>query len=162
MLRSVIILSIFFAGLTALEFEEKHFKTIPLSEDIPCPARDDEGDERHRATVQTHWNRTVIPDDDGGNFGDLEVYPGRNVGQQLYFRDTIINDISDHDVVLCYAFQVSQEFVVRDVKFLNFGRQRGYVTYVFFTPPYGYVGGEVLIHAGEAVRISVEIYVDPR
>lgn len=74
MLRKAILHVILFAGLSALQFKGMHFNTIPISDDITCPILDDELDEIQRATVQIHWNKT-IPADDGGNFGDREVYP---------------------------------------------------------------------------------------
>lgn len=163
MVQIVVLLSILIAGISAMPLEEgMHIKIVPLADDIKFeinPTRrqyETVVDGHSRSTVESPWTGT-IPGDYGGNYGDLQFYATTNNGE-LYLRDTIINGITNQNVLVYYYRTIPAGVTIRDVKFLNFGRQRGYARSAAFSTTGRYVEGEILVPSGYEIRMFVEIY----
>lgn len=98
-----------------------------------------------------------IPEDKGlDNYGDLVLNTDNN-DYDWVTRDTVTNDIYHEDVVIRYerAFRHS---MLTNLQVLNFGRQRGYCHSATINHEEKIVNAEILVKAGESVRILVEVY----
>lgn len=96
-----------------------------------------------------------VPEDDGGNFGDID-FPTTLKNGTLIARDTIINADASQNLFLYY--ERTFDAYIEDFKLLNFGRQRGWAQRATIHHNVGIVSGEILIAAGNKVRILAEAY----
>lgn len=108
-----------------------------------------------RSTTENPYNGTV-PQDYGGNFGDLEFVTTFKNGT-LIGRDTIINENSFQNLLVLYERRYNTSYV-EDFKLLNFGRQRGWTWSATIHHNTGLVTADILIAAGNKVRILAETY----
>lgn len=165
MMRVAALLFILSVAISAVPLEQqgnKPYRIVPLTADIKfeeTPVRKQyqtEVDGDTRSTVESPWTGT-IPGDTGGNYGDLEFYQTTNNGE-LYLRETIINGNTSQNVLIYYSRTLPAGRTIRDVKFLNFGRQRGYVRSASFSASTRFIEAEILVAAGNEIRMFVEIY----
>lgn len=108
------------------------------------------------ANIERIYNGN-IPEDSGlDNYGDLVLNTDNN-DHNWVIRDTVTNDIYDEDIVIRYerAFRHS---VLTKLQVLNFGRQRGYCHSATINHVEKKVNVEILVKAGDSVRILLEIY----
>lgn len=96
-----------------------------------------------------------VPEDGGGNFGDIE-FPTTAKNGSLIARDTIINENTSQNLFVYY--ERTFDAYIEDFKLLNFGRQRGWAQRATIHHNVGIVSGEILIAAGNRVRIFAETY----
>lgn len=97
-----------------------------------------------------------IPNDSGGNFGDIE-FDLEDKDGDLLARDTIINNMYPFNIAIHYN-RTFDGFYVKDFKILNFGRERGWAWYASMNHYYGIVETEIYVPAGKEVRIFAETY----
>lgn len=157
MLVVVVILCLVSANLALTPVEEnQYYKVFRLSdvnfEELRAATSLINGG--FRATVEKPYNGS-IPQDTGGNFGDLEFSDTPKNGT-LISRDTIINEDTSQNLYVVYTRRYNTS--VSDFKLLNFGRQRGWSWSIAMYPAAGYVQGEILIAAGNKVRMFAEAY----
>lgn len=107
-------------------------------------------------TIENRYSGS-IPEDTGGNFGDLEFY-NKPKNATLIGRDTITNDDTSQDLVVLYERRYDSYII--DFKVLNFGRQRGWTCRITMYPPTGLVQAEIHIAAGNSARFFVETYTN--
>lgn len=107
-----------------------------------------------RSIVEYPFNGQV-PEDNGGNFGDIHFSTTLKNGT-LIARDTIINEDTSQNLFLYY--ERTFDAYIEDFKLLNFGRQRGWTQRATIHHNVGIVSGEILIAAGNKVRILAESY----
>lgn len=108
-----------------------------------------------RSIVEYPANQTV-PEDDGGNFGDIEFSSTLKNGM-LIERDTIINEDTSQNILIEYERTFNGSYL-EDFKLLNFGRQRGWSFTATIHHSLGLVYGSILVKAGNKVRILAETY----
>lgn len=143
-----------------------HYKIYALS-DVKLAKRlplgvttlQDPSDGISKKTIIEYPYNGTVPADYGGNFGDLE-FPRTLKNGTLIVRDTIINERFDQNILL-YYYRYLPEYYVEDFKLLNFGRLRGWVRYGAIYHSIAEVEAEILIEAGNQVRIFAEIYTRP-
>lgn len=158
MFSAAIILCFVSANLALTPVEEaQYYKVYRLSdvnfEELFAARSRKYGD--LKSTVEIPYNGS-IPEDSGGNFGDLEFYK-KPKNLTLLGRDTITNDKASQDLLVMYERQYDRN-VLADFKMLNFGRERGWVCRITMYPPTGVVLGQILIAAGNEIRIFAEAY----
>lgn len=95
-----------------------------------------------------------IPEDDGGNYGDL-LHLERKGGDSLILRETIINQISHGPQDLRISGYLPPK--ITHIRALNFGRERAFV-YMIANNENGYVQINMAIKAKLQVRVSIEVY----
>lgn len=163
MIQVAAFLFVLVAGISAVPVEQsKPYRIVPLTSDIKLEKtlvrREYQtvvnGDVR--ITVDAPYSGT-IPSDSGGNFGDLEFYSTTNNGE-LYLRETIINGNTNQNVLIYYERTLPAGQTIRDLKLLNFGRQRGYVKQISLSASKRQVTAEILVAAGNEIRMFAEIY----
>lgn len=96
-----------------------------------------------------------IPDDNGGNYGDL-LLSQRQFGDVLIFRETIINEVSGNFQDLQVKGSL-RGVRITHLRALNFGRERAYVYRLWYTDS-GDVGAVMTIRPNFQVRVFIEIY----
>lgn len=156
MLVIVVILCLVSANLALTPVEEtQYYKVYQLSDVNLEELRAARYLSGFRSTVESPFNGT-IPSDTGGNFGDLEFSDAPS-NTTILGRDTVINDDTSQDLYVVYSRRYDTP--ITDFKLLNFGRQRGWVWSISMYPMAGIVQGEILIAAGNKVRIFAETYI---
>lgn len=111
-----------------------------------------------RTIIERPSTTSDIPEDDGSPlFGDIKFAGLRRDGE-LILRDTIVNDIIDQNVYIFYNRSLPG-YYIEDMRIYNVGRQRGWVYRGVILHNVGYVETQLLISAGNTVRIFVEVYV---
>lgn len=168
MMRVAALLFVLAVGISAVPLEQhdnKPYRIVPFTADIQfedTPVRKEYETELNgdtRSTVESPWTGTIPSDNGAGNYGDLEFYSTTNNGE-LYLRETIINGNTNQNVLIYYSRTLPAGRTIRDVKFLNFGRQRGYVRSASFTAASRFIEAEILVAAGNEIRMFVEIYTN--
>lgn len=106
--------------------------------------------------IEKFYNGTIPEDNKNDNYGDL-ILDKNNGYYDWMTRDTLVNDLYDQNVVIKYQrnFPRSQP---TNVQVLNFGRNRGFCHSATINREKREVTAEVLVKAGEAVRVLVEVY----
>lgn len=94
-----------------------------------------------------------IPQDQGGNYGDL-VHLKREVYDVLLLREVVVNSKYNQDTILELETKVGSR--ITSVYVLNFGRERGYVEEITTRGNYVYV--RVAIRAYYEIRMLVDVY----
>lgn len=169
MLRVIVVVIAAFVAICFASsplYETEHYKIYSLESERSA-ASDGINKERQfqeevngdlRTIVERPSTSTDIPEDDGSPlFGDIKFAGLRRDGE-LIIRDTIVNDIIDENVYIFYNRSLPG-YYVEDMRIYNVGRQRGWVYRAVILHNIGYVETQVLISAGNTVRIFVEIYV---
>lgn len=110
-----------------------------------------------RSIVETPTEDGVPLDDGSALFGDIKFNGLRRDGE-LIIRDTIVNENNDQNVFIFYN-RTLPGYYVEDMRVYNVGRQRGWVRQATIIHNFGYVETELLVAAGNTVRIFVEVYV---
>lgn len=147
-------------ALTPVE-EAQYYKVYHLSdidfEELKA-ARSHGKNDGLRSTIENPFNGTV-PADDGGNFGDL-LFSSTLRNGTLVGRDTIINEDTSQNLLVTYERTYSEEYI-ENFKLLNFGRQRGWVWSASIHHNTGLVTADILIAAGNKIRLLAEAYARP-
>lgn len=145
-------------------YETEHYKIFSLESERPAVNGIEERQFQEevngdlRTIVERPSTSTDIPEDDGSPlFGDIKFAGLRRDGE-LIIRDTIVNDIVDENVYIFYNRSLPG-YYVEDMRIYNVGRQRGWVYRAVILHNIGYVETQLLISAGNTVRVFVEIYV---
>lgn len=110
-----------------------------------------------KTIIERPTNSSVPEDDGSAQFGDIEFAGLRRDGE-LVIRDTIVNQINNENVYIFYN-RTLPGYYVEDMRIYNVGRQRGWVYRALIGHNVGYVETQLLIAAGNTVRIFVEIFV---
>lgn len=96
---------------------------------------------------------SYIPEDNGGNFGDL-IHLRRQHYDVLLTRETVINSAFNQDTIL--ELEGLYGSSITSVWSLNFGRQRGFVEQVTTQGNRVYV--RIVIRARFEIRLLVDVY----
>lgn len=159
MLQHVILLSVLSTAISLVPVEEQQYYKIYKLSEVDFEARQSEYhlNEGLRSVVEYPYSGTV-PEDDGGNFGDI-TFPSSVVNKNgtLIARDTIINTDDSSNFLIIYGRTFNSTYV-EDFNLLNFGRQRGWAYRATIHHNVGVVEGEILVAAGNIVRILAEVY----
>lgn len=94
-----------------------------------------------------------IPQDQGGNYGDV-VHLSRQPQDVLLTREVEINPRFNSDTILELEGNFGSR--ITSVWALNFGRQRGFVEQVTTQGNYVYI--RIAIRAGYEIRLLVDVY----
>lgn len=97
-----------------------------------------------------------VAEDSGGNFGDMEISITVKNGT-LVARETIVNDVFEDNVLVSYS-RTFPGYYIEDLRAYNVGRERGATRYGHISHELGFVEAEIVIAAGNEIRIFVEVY----
>lgn len=100
-----------------------------------------------------------VPDDTGGNWGDME-FDTRDKTGTLVNRDTIVNQYNEVDLHIFYNRSFPGLFI-EDLRVFNVGRERGYVQSGMIAHAAGFVDAHIYVAKGNTVRLFVEVYTAP-
>lgn len=107
--------------------------------------------------VEVPYDDNVPLDDGTSIFGDLEFKTTKKDGV-LSIHDTVVNQNSDTNVSILYSRTI-EGYYVEDLVVFNVGRQRAFVLSGEIRHDEGYAEAQILVPAGQTVRVFVEIYV---
>lgn len=114
-------------------------------------------DNNNVTKIVRFYNLTIPEDNYLDNYGDLILNYNNNNNNDLIARDTITNEFYEEDIEITYTRKFPR-LNVTNVWVLNYGRQRGYCYSALIHHKEKYVEVKILVKAGKAVRILVEVY----
>lgn len=145
-------------------YEAKHYKVFSFED---RQSRSENVQERRevqfgtpedlRTIIETPTNGTVPTDNGSPLFGDMMFTITRKDGE-LIIRDTIVNQITDQNVLIYYNRTVPG-YYIEDMRIYNVGRERGSARWAHIAHIAGFVETEIAVAAYNTIRMFVEIYV---
>lgn len=97
-----------------------------------------------------------IPEDSGGNFGDVE-FDTRAKNGTLINRDTIVNHIYEENLYIVY-YRIFPGYFIEDMRVINVGRERAWGHGALIAHEAGFASVTIYVPAGNSARIFVEVF----
>lgn len=108
-------------------------------------------------TIIENPTQYEVPEDTGGNFGDLE-FSGRPKTGRLISRDTIVNQDYEEDVHIYYT-RTFPGYYIEDMRVINVGRERAFTRSGSISHALGSATANIYVGRGKTARVFIEVYV---
>lgn len=113
-------------------------------------------DDQTRAIFESPSVNYDIPEDSGGNFGDIEV-DERPKNGTLIGRDTIVIRENEGDLYILYT-RTFPGYYIEDMRVINVGRERAWGGGGLIGPEIGFVVAGMYVKAGNEAKLFVEVF----